>query len=251
MNSALVTELSKFYRSTVARTTTTIMVLGIALTCSCMLLAAGTSDPQIAAKLGPIIDPGGWVGYLGAAAQVTSAAALLGFGVLISWAFGREFGDGTITGLFALPVTRPRIALAKLVVYAFWAVAASLALALALILLGLMFGLGQVTADALPAIGRQIVLTLLTATLAVPAAWVATLGRSMLAGIGTTIGILVLSQVAVIAGVGGWFTPAAPALWAVSGGTRASPLQLALVAPLLIISCGLTLLAWRRLQLDR
>jgi ABC-2 type transport system permease protein len=111
--------------------------------------------------------------------------------------------------------------------------------------------LTAVTPDALPAIGRQIVLTMLTATLAVPAAWVATLGRSLLAGIGTTIVILVLFQVAVITGADGWFTPAAPALWAASGGTRASSFQIALVVPLLVISCGLTLTAWRRLQLDR
>ena len=251
MNAALATELAKFAHSTVVRATTIIMVLGIALICSSMLLAVGTASPQMTAKLGPLADPGGWVGYFGAAAQVTSAASLLGCGVVLSWIFGREFGDGTITGLFALPVARPTIAAAKLIVYSIWAVVVSLALLLALVVFGFAFGLGPLTPDALPAMGRQIVLAILTAAIASPAAWAATLGRAVLAGIGTAIGILVLSQVAVVAGAGGWFPFAAPALWAVSNGSQVSPLQLALVIPLVAISCALTLRTWRRLQLDR
>ena len=97
----------------------------------------------------------------------------------------------------------------------------------------------------------SLVLSLLTATIAIPAAWAATLGRSVLAGIGTAIGILVVSQVAVVAGTGGWFTFAAPALWAVSQGTRVSPTQLALIIPLVLGSCSLILVAWSRLQLDK
>ena len=127
----------------------------------------------------------------------------------------------------------------------------SLALLLALVVFGFAFGLGPLTPDALPAMGRQIVLAILTAAIASPAAWAATLGRAVLAGIGTAIGILVLSQVAVVAGAGGWFPFAAPALWAVSNGSQVSPLQLALVIPLVAISCALTLRTWRRLQLDR
>jgi len=241
MNAALATELAKFARSTVVRATTIMMVLGIALICSSMLLAVGTASPQMTAKLGPLADPGGWVGYFGAAAQVTSAASLLGCGVVLSW----------ITGLFALPVARPTIAAAKLIVYSIWAVVMSLALLLALVVFGFAFGLGPLTLDALPAMGRQIVLAMLTAAIASPAAWAATLGRSVLAGIGTAIGILVLSQVAVVAGAGGWFPFTAPALWAVSNGSQVSPLQLALVIPLVAISCALTLRTWRRLQLDR
>jgi ABC-2 type transport system permease protein len=251
MRAAIATEALKLYSSTIARATTLIVVLGIALICASMLLAAGTADAQMAAKLGPIVDPGGWVGYFAGAAQVTSAAGLLGCGVLVSWMFGREFGEGTITGLFAIPVRRDTIAAAKLIVYGLWAIAVSVSLVLALLFFGLILGLGTVTTDAVPAIGRQIALSLLTATIALPSAWAATVGRSVIAGIGAAIGILVVSQVTVVAGAGGWFTFSAPALWAVSGGSRVSPTQLALVLPLVIGICSLILVAWRRLQLDR
>ncbi|TDD13443.1 ABC transporter permease [Kribbella turkmenica] len=251
MITGLVTESTKFVRATVVRATTVVMVLGISLICSSMLQAVHTADPQLAAKLGPLIEPGGWAGYLTVAAQVTGAAGLLGYGVVLSWLFSREFADGTVTGLFAVPVSRPTIATAKLLVYLAWGVASAVALALALVLFGLAGGLGALPADVVPAIGRQLALTVLTAVIASPAAWAATVGRSVLAGIGCTIGILVVAQVTVVAGAGAWIPFAAPALWAISGGADVTTFQLALVVPILLISAALTLRSWHRLQLDR
>ena len=66
-----------------------------------------TTDPQLLAKLGPVAD-GDWHGFLLGAAQITGAGGLGGFAVVLAWMFGREFGDGTIAGLFALPVRRRR-----------------------------------------------------------------------------------------------------------------------------------------------
>jgi ABC-2 type transport system permease protein len=251
MNAALATEAVKLRHATVARATTLIMALGISLICSTMLLAAGTDDPQLAAKLGALVDPGGWAGYLTTAAQVTGAAGLLAHGVLLSWLFGREFADGTITGLFALPIPRRTVAAAKLAVYLAWSMISGVALLAGLVVLGLAAGLGKIPGDAVPALGRQLALTVLTAAIAVPAAWATTSTRSVLAGIGTTIGIVVLSQVAVVAGAGGWFPFAAPALWAISAGTEVSTPQLLAITPVVLAAAALTLLSWHRLQLDR
>jgi ABC-2 type transport system permease protein len=251
MITGLVIELTKFVRATVMRATTVAMVLGISLICLSMLLSVHTADPQLAAKLGPLIEPGGWAGYLTVAAQVTGAAGLLGYGVVLSWLFSREFADGTITGLFAVPVSRATIAAAKILIYLAWGVATAVALVFALVVFGLAGGLGAVPADVVPAIARQFVLTVLTAVVATPAAWAATAGRSVLAGIGATIGILGVAQVTVVAGAGAWNPLAAPALWAISGGVDVTTLQLALVVPILLISTGLTLRSWQRLQLDR
>ncbi|WP_020389818.1 ABC transporter permease [Kribbella catacumbae] len=248
MTPALVTELIKLARGTVPRATTAILVLGVSLICSSMLLATNTGDPQIAAKLGALIDPGGWAGYLTIAAQVTAAAGLLGCGVVLSWMFGREFGDGTITGLFAIPVSRPTIAAAKLLVYLAWLLFCSAALLAALLVFGLAFGLGPIPADVLPALGRQFVLAVLTGVIAMPVAWAATIGRSILAGIAVAVGILVLSQIAAIAGAGQWFPFSVPALWAIS--TDVPSTHLTLVIPVVLASAGLAMLSWRRLQLN-
>jgi ABC-2 type transport system permease protein len=251
MITGLVTEFTKLTRATVVRVASVLIVLGISLICSSMLFAVRTDDPQLAAKLGPLVDPGGWTGYLAVAVQVTGAAGFVGYGVVLSWLFSREFADGTITGLFAIPVSRRTLAAAKLVVYLAWGTVTAAALLLALILLGLAAGLGPIPAEAAPWMGRQFALSLFSITIATPAAWAATVGRSVLAGIATTLVILVTSQVSVIAGAGGWYPFATPALWAIHSDITVTPLQLSLIVPVVAAAVALTLQSWKALQLDR
>ena len=85
-----------------------------------MMAALASGDPQLVAKLGPGASRD-WRGLVGVAAQISGAGGFLAFGVVGAWLFGREFTDGTITGLFGLPVGRGTIAAAKLAVYAAWA----------------------------------------------------------------------------------------------------------------------------------
>ena len=70
-------------------------------------MAAAGGNPAMAAKLGPAAAQGGWTGLLATVSQITAAGGLLAFGVVLSWLVGVEFADGTITALFALPVSRP------------------------------------------------------------------------------------------------------------------------------------------------
>ncbi|WP_314503683.1 ABC transporter permease [uncultured Microbacterium sp.] len=250
MRPAIWAETVKLNASTVGRVGFVAIVVGVGILSGAMLLAASSGDAQLLAKLGPAAT-GDWSGFLLAAAQITSAGGLLGFGVVLSWMFGREFGDGTITGLFALPVRRSTIALAKLIVYAGWAVAASLALAGMLLVVGLVAGLGPVMLQDWAALGRQVLLGVMTAAIAVPVAWASTLGRSVLAGVSIAISLVVVAQISVLAGVGGWMPLASPALWAISAGAAATPLQLLLVVPYVGVFVLLTAAAWRACQLDR
>jgi len=252
---ALSTEARKFLSARVAISTTIMLDGGIALMCSAAMLAASREDPALTAKLGPFFEEGGWVGYLSAGAQITAVAGLLGFGVVLAWLFGREFADGTVTGLFAIPVGRGTVAAAKLVVYVCWAVVVSAGLIFTLLSFGLASGLGVPGTEVWGLLAREYGVALLTAGLAIPAAWAATLGRGLLPGIATIIGIVVLAQIAAISGIGGWFPFSAPGLWAASAGpglsSVVSPVQLALVVPVTAAFGALTLLTWRRLQLDR
>jgi len=171
--------------------------------------------------------------------------------VVLSWIFGREFGDGTITGLFALPVRRSTIAVAKLLVYATWAVTMSLCLAALLLLIGLIAGLGPLNTETWTALARQVGLGIMTAAIAAPVAWAATLGRSVLAGVSVAIALVVIAQVSVLAGAGGWMPLAAPALWAISSGQAVTLLQLGLVLPYVGVFILVVASAWRMMQLDR
>jgi ABC-2 type transport system permease protein len=100
-------------------------------------------------------------------------------------------------------------------------------------------------------LARQVCLGILTAAVALPAAWIASTTRSLLGGVGATIGLVIAAQVGVIAGAGGWMPLAAPALWAMSAGSGATALQLALSVVFGAIFAAATTLVWRPLQLDR
>lgn len=253
--SALETEVRKFRRAPVPRVGAAMLVGGIATMCLVMLLTAEHGDPQAAAKLGPVVALGGWTALLSAAAQITAVGGLIGFGVVLAWSFGREFNDGTISGLFALPVTRGQLAGAKFAVFGIWSLAVSAGLVMALLGSGLALGLGVPDAGVAALLGRQFAVGLLTAALALVAGLAASLGRGILPGIATVIAVVVSAQVAAIAGAGGWFPFATVGLWATTIGPDVfavvSPMQLSVVVPTGAVLVWLTIRRWRSLQLDR
>ncbi|GAA1702248.1 hypothetical protein GCM10009808_20230 [Microbacterium sediminicola] len=248
MNAAVWAEAMKLRRSTVGLVASAAIVGGILAICGGMLVAAGSGSDVVAAKLGPYADASWW-GLLGTCAQVTGAAAFVGFGVVLSWMFGREFAEGTITGLFGLPVTLTHTAMAKVTVYLAWAGLVAVALTAGEVVLGLALGLGAPDEAAWLGVARQFALVLLTAVIALPVAWVTTLTRSLLAGVGTVIGLVAVAQIVVIGGAGGWVPLAAPTLWALEMDVTPAQLLLSVVWGALGILA--TLIAWKRLQLDR
>lgn len=245
---ALAVEAIKLARSRVGIITTVAVVLGILAICAGMLAATASGNAQVTAKLGPYAEYS-WFGLLGTAAQITGAGGFVGFGIALAWIVGREFSDGTIAGLFGLPVSRARIAVAKSCVYLVWAVGTSAVLTAALLVVGLALGLGAPSVPAWGGLGRQLLLGLLTALAALPIAWVTSLTRSLLAGVGTVIGCVAIAQILVVAGGGAWVPLAAPTLWAL--GMDVAWVQITLVLVWGAAGVGLTVQSWRRLQLDR
>jgi len=248
VRAALRVEMLKLTRSPVGVLATLAVVAGTVLLLGGTSTALAAGNPELTAKLGPgaTLD---WPGLLRSATQVTAAGGLLGSGVVLAWLFGREVTDGTVGALFALPVGRARIALAKLAVHAAWVVSVQLLLAPALLGLGLLLGHGPPTADTWTGLGRQLALGVLTGLSATPVGWVTTLGRSLLAGTGCAVGLVVVGQVAALTGAGGWVPFAAPALWAFGHGT--STVQLGPTVLVAAAAAAATCLTWARLELDR
>lgn len=253
LGAALEGESLKFRRALVPRVATAAMVLGVAALASSFAVVAGQPGSVMAAKLAVLVTGDGWTALVSLASQITAVGGLLGFGVVLAWLFGREFADGAVANLFALPVRRGTLAAAKLLVYAGWAMVVSA------VLIGVIFGFGLALGFGLPdpadarGLGKLFVITLLTAGLALPSALVATLTRGYLAPIGAIIALVALAQVAVVVGAGGWFPWAAPGLWAGLSGADATgqvtTLQLLLVVPVAAASTALVHRAWARLQL--
>lgn len=255
MKVALQVEALKLLRSAVGLVGTLALVGGVLALVGGLTAGAGAGNQAVIDQLGPGAGLE-WSGMLTIAMQITAAGALVGSGVVLTWMMGREFTDGTISALFALPVSVGRIALGKLAVYGLWVVAVNLALTAGLLALGLLLGYGSPDGQVWTGFARQLTLGLLTGALAVPVAWVTTLTRSVLAGVGATIGLVVLAQVGALAGIGGWFPLAAPALWALAAGgllpdAGVTWVHLVIVAVVPLVFAVLVWRAWARLQMDR
>ena len=250
LRDAVAVEFRKARSARVLWSTGLLLALGVAALAAAMVAAARSGDADIVAKIGPEAATGDWSALLAVAIQITSAASVLAFGVGISWLYGREFADGTIPGLFGLPVGRGAIATAKLLVYLAWAVAVTLAVVLLLLAGGLAVGLGVPDSAAIEGLARLFGLGVLTALIAVPAGWAASLGRGLLPGIAVAVGILVVAQVSVIADLGSWVPFVAPAFWAMHADIH-STAALVVVPFVPLVFGAVIVMSWRRLELDK
>lgn len=253
VRTAISVERIKFSAAALPRIATLMLVVGVTTMCASFLLATLQPDSPMALKVGSLVREGGWAGLFGMASQIVAVGGMLAFGVVLAWLFGREFADGTIAGLFALPVSRCSIATAKLTVFAVWVLVAATALVVALVIAGMTLGFGAPSPQVTEHAGKLFLITVMTAGLALPAGVAATIWRGYLGGVGAVVALVVLAQVCAVSGVGGWVPPAAPGLWAGSNGADAaeqvSVVQLGLVIPFTVGFALLTLHRWRRLQL--
>jgi len=247
---AFMVESRKAWASTVFPVATLLVVAGVGFLAGAMMAAVRAGNEQVVAQVGPLAGETAWQTYLNVSISIAAAAVLLSVGVILSWVFGREFADGTAPGLFATAVPRRDTALAKLLVVLLWGGAMAVALTGVVGLVGLVLPLGAIDGAIVAQMSRLGILTVLSTLLATPAAWAATLGRGLLPGIATTIGLVVLAQVGVVAGVGAWVPLAAPALWALDP-QSVSRGQLVITGAVPVFFGMLTMGAWARLQLDR
>lgn len=249
MIAALRVESLKLTRSPVGAIATIAIIVGTVGLLSAITAGVASGNPDLIAKSGPAASLD-WGGLLAGSVQITAVAALLGFGIVLAWIFGREFADGTIVGLFALPTSRSRIALAKVTVHLTWAILVSTSIVLGILTLGLALGYGVPERSTWAALARLWTLAVFSACLVIPVAWIATATRSVLAAVASTIALIVLGQFGALSGVGGWVPAATPALWAMSNGTAITPLQLAFTLGFSVSSLALVCWSWARLQLD-
>ncbi|HEX2704620.1 MAG TPA: ABC transporter permease, partial [Candidatus Lustribacter sp.] len=143
MRTAIAVEWLKLRRSRVVVVTTAVLAGLLPVLAAGFMAAYLTGgDSQLAVKARGSVSGSTWWDYLSLDAQLLSVGALLGVGVVVCWTYGREFSDGTVAGLFALPVSRAQIAWAKALVVLGWGLATSVLAALVAIPLGVLLDLG-------------------------------------------------------------------------------------------------------------
>jgi ABC-2 type transport system permease protein len=159
------------------------MPLGIAF------LIFVSKNPEISQKLGLISAKANlvaysvtdWPTYLRLFGQIIAAGGFFLFVLAISWVFGREFADGTLKDMLAVPVQRSSIILAKFIVTAIW----SAALTIVMFIVGLVMGaIIKLPGGSISVILQGSTLLLVTACLVIalvmPFALFASVGRGYL-----------------------------------------------------------------------
>lgn len=160
-----------------------------------------------------------WQSYLGLLSQAVGVGGVLIFGFVASWLFGREYSDGTVKDLLALPISRAKILHAKFIYYTIWC----FAIVISNLLLGLLIGYFL----ELPGWNSELfytdlriyfTTTILIIFLNTPIAFFSLAGRGYLTPLGIVAILLVLAQIIGALGFGNYFPWAIPGLYSGSGG---------------------------------
>lgn len=153
-----------------------------------------------------------WTMYMGFFGQLLAAGGFILFVLAISWTFGREFADGTVKDLLAVPVPRASILAAKFIVVVLWSLGLSLIIVLFGMIMGFIIGL---PGGSTVVLWHEAWIALATAAMTVvailPFALFASMGRGYLLPIGVAVLTLMLTNVVLLAGWGQYFP------WGVAG----------------------------------
>jgi ABC-2 type transport system permease protein len=230
LSNAVWIELRKAIRSRMPRFTALgllLLPLGVAF------IMFVVKDPEFARKVGLISTKANllgrsanWPSYLSLLAQTIAAAGLIFFSLMMSWVFGREFADGTLKDLLAVPVSRVTILLAKYIVVVLWSVVATAMIIIVGLALGMLIGLPGGTSELFI---QGLMTMAITACLVIinvfPVAFFASVGRGYLLPMGIVILTLILANLVVITGWGSYFPWSVPALYTQAIGSSNSPIE--------------------------
>jgi ABC-2 type transport system permease protein len=193
------------------------MPLGIAF------LIFVSKNPEISQKLGLVSAKANliaysatdWPSYMVLYGEIIGAGGLILFILIISWIFGREFTDGTLKDMLAVPVPRTSILLAKFIMMAIWSVAMSMVILTAGLVMGAIIHLpGGSIHIILQFIAVVMKTSCLVIAVVLPFALFASVGRGYLLPIGVAILMMITVNLVEVIGWGEYFPWAVPALYA-------------------------------------
>jgi ABC-2 type transport system permease protein len=177
-----------------------------------------------------------------------SIGGIIGFGFAFSWLFGREYSDRTVKDLLALPMSRWRIAGAKLVVAVAWCtVLAVVAFGFGCLIAGL-FGFEGMAGHVADGFARYLATVSMVVSLSLPVAWSASAGRGFMPSLGFVVLTMITAQFSGAMGVAAYFPWAIPSLFSGAAGVAEMHLGAASLAiPYAVGLLGIVgTLAWWR-----
>jgi ABC-2 type transport system permease protein len=212
-------------------------------------------DPELAQQMGLISAKaqllGGsvdWPGYTSMLEQIISVGGVFLYGFVAAWIFGREFEDGTVLSMLAVPLPRAAQLLAK---FAIWALIGAL-MTLLLLGLALLLGFQLELPMADPALIREGILdvakvAVLVLTTTSVVGMMASMGRGGMAGVIFIVVVVVMGQIVTVLGWGEYFPWSIPALsTGMLDGLRIGAVSYWIVAATGLAGVAGTLLWWQR-----
>jgi len=186
-----------------------------------------------------------WPTYLGFSGQIVAAGGFFLFTFAISWVFGREFADGTLKDMLAVPIPRFTILLAKFIVVAVWSAALTIVILILSLITGAMINLPQ---GSFSVILQGSILDLITACMVIaivfPFALFASVGRGYLLPMGVAILALIMANLVVVIGYGEYFPWSVPGLFA-QGKSTLAPISYLIVLVTGLAGVAGTYLWWK------
>ncbi len=204
------------------------MILWTALASLLMPLGIGflifiARSPEVSQKLGLVgakanlVSYAGtdWPAYAGFVGQMIGAGGFIISVFVVSWIFGREFADGTLKDMLAVPVPRWNILFGKFMVAAVWSAGLALVILGASLLMGAALRLpGASVGIILHGVALMAVTSCLVIAIITPFALFASMGRGFLLPIAVAALALMLTNFSLVIGRGEYFPWAVPMLYA-------------------------------------
>ncbi|WP_098742127.1 ABC transporter permease [Paenibacillus sp. EZ-K15] len=154
-----------------------------------------------------------------------SVFGLMGFGLITSWTFGREYSDRTLKDLLILPISRGNIAIAKYVAIVFWCFVMMLISFAYAVILGFVSGLpGFSFASVQHYLFLILTIGALHLLISAPLALLACISRGYLVPIGFAFTTLMLALVFGSTAIGTYLPWSVPALHLQESGVASFPL---------------------------
>ncbi len=210
-------------------------------------------NPEISRRLGLISAKASlvqyaatdWPTYMGVVGQMVAAGEFFVLVLVVSWVFGREFVDGTLKDMLAVPVQRASIILAKFIVVAIWSVVITAVIFIVSLVMGALL---QFPGGSLHVILQGSGLVLVTACLvimvAIPFAFFASVGRGYLLPVGVAVLALMAANLAMVIGRGDTFPLVVPMLYA-QGKTPVAAVSFGVVLVTCLVGMAATYLWWK------
>jgi ABC-type transport system involved in multi-copper enzyme maturation permease subunit len=199
------------------------LIASMLMPCGVGFLIWVSKNPGISQKLGLVgakanlvafaaVD---WPAYAALFGQVIGAGGFFLAIFVISWLFGREFSDGTLKDMLAVPVQRSSILLAKFIVMAAWSALLTLAIFAAGMLMGVVLKLpgGSINA-VLHGAAITAVAGLMVIVVVMPFALFASAGRGYLLPIALALVALLFANLVIVIGRGEYYPWAIPMIYA-------------------------------------